>query len=99
MDLILGERDDAKDVEDFGQKFLGVKEGGTIEIHGEDRLTWTKITQTVGPTPRISTNLNDQPGNWGVIVYELSPVDGSILNEMQTAGKQISKNNIDGVIT
>jgi hypothetical protein len=34
---------DANNIDGFGQKFLGVSDGGTIEIHGEQRgLSWTK---------------------------------------------------------
>ena len=40
--LLTGERNDEKDVEGFGQKFVGVKEGGSLSIHGEDRLSWTR---------------------------------------------------------
>ncbi len=75
----LGERDDARDVDGFGQKFLGVKANGTIEIHGEDRVTWTKLTATAGPSPKIFTNINDQPDNSGIVVYEFNAADGALI--------------------
>lgn len=31
----------------FGEKFLGVEEGGTLELHGKDKRSWTKLTKTV----------------------------------------------------
>ena len=34
-------------VKDLKEKFIGVDEGGTLEIHGEDRVSWTKLNQTV----------------------------------------------------
>ena len=43
--LLTGERNDEKDVEGFGQKFLGVREGGSLSIHGEDRLSWTRLDE------------------------------------------------------
>ncbi|XP_069120192.1 cell surface hyaluronidase-like [Argopecten irradians] len=39
-------------VPNFGQKFLGVANGGTLEIHGKKKLAWTKLTHTV---PRLQT--------------------------------------------
>lgn len=35
------------DVPDFAEKFLGVAAGGTLEIYGEERIGWTKLTSTV----------------------------------------------------
>ena len=77
--LYLGNRDDANDVDGFGQKFLGVQANGTIEIHGEDRVTWTKLAATAGPSPKIYTNINDQPDNNGFILYEFNSADGSFI--------------------
>ncbi|XP_060076275.1 cell surface hyaluronidase-like, partial [Ylistrum balloti] len=49
----------------FGQKFVGVDNGGTLEIHGKKKLSWTKLTRTV---PRLQktnglvfSSTSDQP--------------------------------------
>ena len=41
--------DDAEEHEDFGQKFIGVNMGGTLEIHGKDKKSWSQLTKTVVP--------------------------------------------------
>ncbi|XP_076451163.1 cell surface hyaluronidase CEMIP2-like [Babylonia areolata] len=33
--------------EEFAGKFVGVDDGGTLEVHGEDKLPWTKLAHTV----------------------------------------------------
>lgn len=30
-----------------GEKFICVDQGGTLELHGRDKLSWTKLTKTV----------------------------------------------------
>ncbi|XP_060069788.1 cell surface hyaluronidase-like [Ylistrum balloti] len=37
-------------IPNFGEKFVGVDNGGTLEIHGKKKLAWTKLTRTV---PRL----------------------------------------------
>ncbi|XP_033757909.1 cell surface hyaluronidase-like [Pecten maximus] len=34
-------------IPDFDEKFLGVAAGGTLEVHGEPRIGWTKLDKTV----------------------------------------------------
>ena len=34
----------------FGEKFIGVRAGGTLELHGKDKPSWTKLTSTVTKT-------------------------------------------------
>ena len=47
---ISGSKDDDAEVdEDFGQKFIGVKEGGSLEIHGKDKKSWSMLSKTVVP--------------------------------------------------
>lgn len=35
------------EVPGFGRKFLGVAPGGTLELHGAERLSWTLLTRTI----------------------------------------------------
>ncbi|XP_069115391.1 cell surface hyaluronidase CEMIP2-like [Argopecten irradians] len=37
----------AYSISDFGEKFLGVAAGGTLEVHGEPRIGWTKLDHTI----------------------------------------------------
>lgn len=47
MLIILGTVNDTYSVPGFGRKFLGVGLGGTLEIHGQQKLPWTKLTDTL----------------------------------------------------
>lgn len=38
----------------MGRKFLGVNAGGTLELHGSERLSWTFLTRTV-PASGLAT--------------------------------------------
>ncbi|XP_076450324.1 cell surface hyaluronidase CEMIP2-like [Babylonia areolata] len=42
---------------EFGRKFLGVAPGGTLELHGELKTSWTKLAQTVPPASDIQCSL------------------------------------------
>ncbi|XP_051749548.1 cell surface hyaluronidase [Ctenopharyngodon idella] len=42
------------EVPGMGRKFLGVSGGGTLELHGSERLSWTFLTRTV-PTSGLAT--------------------------------------------
>ncbi|XP_060073811.1 cell migration-inducing and hyaluronan-binding protein-like [Ylistrum balloti] len=37
----------AYSIPDFDEKFLGVAAGGTLEVHGENRIGWTKLDNTI----------------------------------------------------
>lgn len=49
---LLGRSDDASvsPVPGFGRKFIGVSPGGTLELHGVQRPSWTLLTRTVPAT-------------------------------------------------
>lgn len=32
-----------------GQKFVCVDAGGTVELHGQDKMSWTKLSNTLNP--------------------------------------------------
>ncbi|KAI7813586.1 cell surface hyaluronidase [Triplophysa rosa] len=42
------------EVPGMGRKFLGVHGGGTLELHGSERLSWTLLTRTV-PSSGLAT--------------------------------------------
>ena len=35
------------DIPGFGEKFIGVRGNGTLELHGKEKHSWTKLTSTV----------------------------------------------------
>ncbi|XP_041366995.1 cell surface hyaluronidase-like [Gigantopelta aegis] len=45
--ILTGKSDSSLKVDGFGRKFIGVKSGGKLEFHGEDKLSWTKLAQTI----------------------------------------------------
>ncbi|RVE74997.1 hypothetical protein OJAV_G00027660 [Oryzias javanicus] len=64
----------------FGRKFLGVARGGTLEIHGRPKLSWTFLNATLhpgGPPPELPAaaelgeprrpGARDPPGQRGVL--------------------------------
>ncbi|XP_060071181.1 cell surface hyaluronidase-like [Ylistrum balloti] len=48
---LLGTSQDIYSVPGFGRKFLGVDVNGTLEIHGQKKLPWTKLTS---PVPKLT---------------------------------------------
>lgn len=40
----------------FGEKFIGVEAGGTLELHGEGKLSWTKLQGTIKGFSAISSS-------------------------------------------
>ena len=60
----LGTRNDDQDADPiFGRKFLGVKAGGSLEVHGPYKKSWTKLNETLVPHPST---------------FELSDLDSSL---------------------
>ncbi|KAK3083547.1 hypothetical protein FSP39_025202 [Pinctada imbricata] len=71
----------------FGEKFIGVQSGGTLELHGQDKLSWTKVTKTV---LKFDLSLGQKFGHkelegtqhWdGVFAYQFTP-DGTYVNRL-----------------
>ncbi|XP_061117443.1 cell surface hyaluronidase [Conger conger] len=53
---LLGRSDEREppEVPGLGRKFIGVREGGTLELHGTPKLSWTLLTRTV-PASGLAT--------------------------------------------
>ncbi|KAK3091732.1 hypothetical protein FSP39_022248 [Pinctada imbricata] len=64
----------------FGEKFIGVERGGTLEIHGANKLSWTKLSRTV---PKVQQSQyyhehrgsNNTNNDWmeGIGMYVINP--------------------------
>lgn len=46
---LLGRSDDkvVHEIPDLGRKFIGVMSGGTLELHGTERVSWSLLTRSV----------------------------------------------------
>ena len=95
--LLTGERNDEKDIEGFGQKFLGVKEGGSLSIHGEDRLSWTRLDQPLD-AGQNSLTVQDDVSSWrsGDKIVVTSTVKNWEEAEVFTIGKYFENMPLDG---
>ncbi|XP_041366846.1 protein DDB_G0287365-like [Gigantopelta aegis] len=45
--VLTGLSNSTLEVEGYGRKFIGVAENGTVEFHGGNKLSWTRLVQTV----------------------------------------------------
>lgn len=66
----------------FGRKYIGVGTGGTLEMHGEKKLTWTFLNRTLHPGETNETNYYFERGwgNRGIIVHVIDPTTGDVLH-------------------
>uniref|UniRef100_A0A8I3MFJ8 hyaluronoglucosaminidase n=2 Tax=Canis lupus familiaris TaxID=9615 RepID=A0A8I3MFJ8_CANLF len=44
---LYGKSDEGQSMPTFGKKFIGVEAGGTLEIHGAQKLAWTSLARTL----------------------------------------------------
>ncbi|KAK5578400.1 hypothetical protein RB653_008070 [Dictyostelium firmibasis] len=56
---------------DYGQKVIGIDDGGTIELHGDvTKTTWTKLISTISPSTTTTTTtiitLFDNVSDWPI---------------------------------
>ncbi|XP_010115050.1 PREDICTED: transmembrane protein 2 isoform X2 [Chlamydotis macqueenii] len=45
--ILYGKSNEGADVPEFGKKFIGVGPGGTLELHGHQKLSWTLLSKTM----------------------------------------------------
>lgn len=67
----------------FGRKYIGVGTGGTLEIHGERKLSWTFLNKTLHPRESSQNNYLFQRswGNRGIIIHIIDPKTGEVLHD------------------
>ncbi|KAL5012311.1 hypothetical protein ScPMuIL_010862 [Solemya velum] len=74
-----GKRSAVESNTEFGQKYIGVDEGGTLEMHGEDKLSWTKLSKSVEKTtPLFQFKYGVEPfniptGTPGIVICVWNP--------------------------
>ncbi|XP_024117563.1 cell migration-inducing and hyaluronan-binding protein isoform X2 [Oryzias melastigma] len=79
---LFGRLDSSEDAHGyFGRKFLGVGRGGTLEIHGRHKLSWTFLNATLHPGGghHRSFLLRRSWGSRGVLVHVIHPDSGGVL--------------------
>uniref|UniRef100_A0AAQ4Q2B2 hyaluronoglucosaminidase n=1 Tax=Gasterosteus aculeatus aculeatus TaxID=481459 RepID=A0AAQ4Q2B2_GASAC len=66
----------------FGKKYLGVGTGGTLEIHGENKLAWTFLNKTLHPGESNQNSYLFQRswGSRGIIIHVIDPKTGEVLH-------------------
>uniref|UniRef100_A0A8C4ZYK6 Cell migration inducing hyaluronidase 1 n=1 Tax=Gadus morhua TaxID=8049 RepID=A0A8C4ZYK6_GADMO len=77
----------------FGRKYVGVGTGGTLEIHGQKKLSWTFLNKTLVPGESNQNSYLFQRGwgNRGIIVHVIDPKTGEVLRSTRTAVKDESR--------
>uniref|UniRef100_A0A3B4F2S3 hyaluronoglucosaminidase n=1 Tax=Pundamilia nyererei TaxID=303518 RepID=A0A3B4F2S3_9CICH len=82
--LLFGRLDDSDEEHSyFGRKYIGVGSGGTLEIHGERKLSWTFLNKTLHPRESSQNSYLFQRswGNRGIIVHVIDPKTGEVLHD------------------
>ncbi|XP_038623108.1 cell migration-inducing and hyaluronan-binding protein [Tachyglossus aculeatus] len=66
----------------FGLKYIGVGEGGTLEMHGERKLAWTFLNKTLHPggLEEGGYYFERSWGYRGVIVHVIDPKTGAVIH-------------------
>ena len=77
----------------FGEKFIGVESGGTLEIHGREKLAWTKITKTI-TKPVAASFLMQKEVNWLNYLDNIKPVTASYIERKEVKTDSILQDHI-----
>ncbi|XP_018620469.1 cell migration-inducing and hyaluronan-binding protein-like isoform X1 [Scleropages formosus] len=82
--IVLYGRSDDQDVEHtyFGRKYIGVGTGGTLEMHGEKKRSWTFLNKTLHPGEANLESYHFERGwgNRGIIAHVVDPETGRVLH-------------------
>nr|XP_005989659.1 PREDICTED: cell migration-inducing and hyaluronan-binding protein [Latimeria chalumnae] len=65
----------------FGLKYIGVGRGGTLEIHGQKKLSWTFLNKTLHPGGMNEGGYYFERswGNRGIIIHVIDPKIGAVV--------------------
>ena len=66
----------------FGLKYIGVDRGGTLELHGQKKLSWTFLNKTLHPGGLEEGGyfFERSWGHRGVIVHVIDPKSGTVIH-------------------
>ncbi|XP_060035573.1 cell migration-inducing and hyaluronan-binding protein isoform X3 [Erinaceus europaeus] len=78
--VLYGRADEGEPHPYFGLKFLGVGQGGTLELHGQRKLAWTFLARTLRPGGLQEGGyfFERSWGHRGVIVHVIDPRVGTV---------------------
>lgn len=66
----------------YGLKYIGVGKGGTLELHGQKKLSWTFLNKTLRPGGMQEGGyfFERSWGHRGVIVHVIDPKSGTVIH-------------------
>ncbi|XP_027625045.1 cell migration-inducing and hyaluronan-binding protein [Tupaia chinensis] len=66
----------------FGLKYIGVGRGGTLELHGQKKLSWTFLNKTLRPGGMEEGGyfFERSWGHRGIIVHVIDPKSGAVVH-------------------
>ncbi|KAM4676367.1 cell migration-inducing and hyaluronan-binding protein isoform 1-T2 [Discoglossus pictus] len=81
--ILYGRLDDAEPPHDyFGYKYIGAGRGGTLEIHGKKKMSWTFLDKTLHPGGMSEGGYYFEKswGHRGIIVHVIDPKTGEVIH-------------------
>ncbi|XP_069122385.1 cell surface hyaluronidase CEMIP2-like [Argopecten irradians] len=104
---LLGNRNTTIDIPKFGDKFIGVEEGGSLNIYGEAKTSWTSLASTLQKMDDAGFAYDHQVTQddnvQGFIVYRFDPTQSSFeasdVNENAYNFKTSSQSKFNTTVT
>lgn len=81
--ILYGRSDDGYEPHSyFGHKFIGVARGGTLEIHGQKKVSWTFLNKTLhsGGMNEGGYYFERNWGHRGIIAHVIDPQSGEVVH-------------------
>ncbi|XP_074151347.1 cell migration-inducing and hyaluronan-binding protein [Sminthopsis crassicaudata] len=81
--VLFGRADDGSEFDEYyGLKYIGVRQGGTLEMHGQKKLSWTFLNKTLHPGGMNEGGYYFERswGHRGVIVHVINPKLGTVIH-------------------
>ena len=79
------QNEDVDGIEGFGKKFIGVKAGGSLEVHGKDKKSWSMLAKTLVPHEH-AYQLETDPGFNNVHLYKFDRATGEKVWSTEESG-------------
>ncbi|XP_078385898.1 cell surface hyaluronidase [Cetorhinus maximus] len=76
---LCGRSNEGEDVPGFGKKFIGVQAGGTLELHGAPKTSWTLLSRSVPPSGLEAGSYFEKPATRGLNVRVIDQDTGQVL--------------------
>ncbi|XP_072373475.1 cell surface hyaluronidase isoform X1 [Scyliorhinus torazame] len=76
---LCGRSDQGEDVPGFGRKFIGVEAGGTLELHGAPKTSWTLLSRSLPPSGLEAGSYSEKLATRGLNVHVIDQDTGQML--------------------